>query len=124
MAEINNNMYNQYGFQIDRIDKKDNTPKQNAEIAKEEKEERNYVPDTGVLGRSQIHRLNGADITKSINDAVDMAENQPVRMNCSEMIFDHMYDKYIDAGLSEADAYTRALMDEEEFLDISGLLQK
>ncbi len=119
MAEINNNMHN-YGFKIDRIEtKKDAAPKQSVEAQKEETAEQTYVADTGVLGRSQIHGIKGGNITKSVDETVKMAENEPIRMGCSEAIFDNMYQEYCNQGLSESDAYMKALLDEEEFLDIS-----
>lgn len=118
MSEINNNIHN-YGFKIDRIDsKKDNMPKQQTEAPKEASEQ-NYVADTGVLGRSQVHGIKGGNIAKSVDEAVIMAEDCPIKLGCSEAIFDKMYQNYIASGLSEEDAYMQALLDEEEFLDIT-----
>ena len=124
MSEINNNMHN-YGYgKIDRVEaKKEYDTKQQSENSKDA-DERKFVPDTGVLGRSQIHRIKGADIERSVDEAVDMAKTQPTRLSCSEKIFDTMFEHYLDSGMSEADAYTKALMDEEEFLDISASLKR
>ena len=78
MAEINNNIHN-YGYKIERIDsKKDNAVKQQPEV-QQEIPEQNYAIDTGVLGRSQIHGIKGGNIAKSVDEAVYMAENCPVK---------------------------------------------
>ena len=116
MSEINNNIPN-YGFKTDRIEAKiDNSPKQSAETPKEDVEN-NYVLDTGVLGRSQINSPRGGNIEKSVNEAVDMAKNQPVKMGASEAVHDMLFQQYKNAGLSESDAYLKALLAEEEFLN-------
>ncbi len=119
MAEINNNIHN-YGFKIERIDSiAENTTKHPVETTKDETEEQKYIADPGILGRSQIQGIKGGNIAKSVNEAVDMAENEPIRLNSSEILFDNMYQNYREAGLSEDDAYLKALLAEDEFLDIS-----
>ena len=124
MSEINNSHINNYGFNTPHIGiKKDDSSKQ--EPAKEEVQaEQKYAHDTGVLGRSQIHRMRGGNIEKSVDEAVYMAENCPVRTKCSEMIFDNFYQKYLDSGIDEADAYLKALLGEEEFLNLSEAYKK
>ena len=115
MSEINNNITN-YGYKIERISKNKETASQTPEPAKESNEKQ-YIADTGVLGRSQI--LNGANISKSVDEAVELAKNNPAKMGCSEAIFDSMFKKFLEEGLSESDAYLKALCAEEEFLQIS-----
>ena len=117
MTEINHNI-NGYGYPIERMNiKKESGDVQKAAVQKETTEA-NYVADTCVLGRSQID-IKGGNIDKSVNEAVKMAKEQPVRLGCSEEIFDTMYNSYLKQGFNESDSYMKALADEEEFLDIS-----
>ncbi|MCD7879386.1 MAG: hypothetical protein LUG16_05585 [Candidatus Gastranaerophilales bacterium] len=117
MTEINNNNISKYSAGADRIAQpqagKDvlsiNIPKEPELIT-------NYVQDTGVLGRSQIVNPKGSDITKSVNEAVNLANNNHVLMSCSETIFNKTYEDALRRGLSSQDAYTTALMAEEEFM--------
>lgn len=123
MTEINNNIHN-YGYKIDKIEtKKEDGVKQNNEIPKEA-EGQQYLPDTGVLGRSQIYGIKGSNISKSVEETVEMAKNCPVKMGCCEAIFDNRYQNYIESGLSESDAYMNALLDEEEFLDLASTIKR
>ena len=80
--------------------------------------------DTGYLGRSQVHGLRGINIPLTIDEAVSIASQTPVRLKCSEMIFENMYNQYTAQGLSEEAAYAKALLDEEEFLDLSSAIKR
>jgi len=77
------------------------------------------VQDTGVLGRSQVCEYKGGDIEKSVREAVKLAKEQPVRLSCSEKIFDALYEYYLNSGLGEKAAYHNAALGEEEFLELS-----
>ena len=117
MSDINDNIKNQiiYGINTPRIRKtKDSSLKVPAETA-----EQLYVQDTGVLGRSQVCEFKGSDIEKTVLEAVKLAKEQPVRLGCSEKMFDALQNYYINRGLSEKASYYNALLGEEEFLDIS-----
>ena len=117
MTEVNNNIHN-YGYKIERIEpKKEDAAKLHQDMVKEE--EHKYVPDPGVLGRSLVNSPNNGNIAKSVNETVEMAKNQPIRFECSNKFFENRYNHYIKSGLSEPDAYLKAAMEEEEFLDIS-----
>ena len=112
MSEINN--IGNYGLNIDKIDKK-------GIISSHQEDIKEYVPDTGILGRSQVKTTKGADISKSVDEAVNMAKRHSTLMQCSEKIFNYIYQSYLDKGLSPSEAYEKALLAEEEFMEISGL---
>lgn len=123
MSEINNHI-NNYGFNTPHISaRKEHSSKQKAS-GEEAVNEQKYAADTGVLGRSQVRALNGGNIEKSVDEAVYMAKNCPVRTKCSEMIFDNFYQKYLNSDVNEADAYLKALLGEEEFLNLSEAYKK
>ena len=121
MKEINNNIHN-YGYQVDKVmtnkDKQTPPPLDNVQ----ETAEKSYIADTGVLGRSQI--LNGANIAKSVDEAVDMAENHPEELLFCEDIVDAMYQNYLDEGLNESDAYMNALLGEEYGRELLNIVHK
>ena len=119
MTDINN--IGNYGINIDKIDK--SGIKKSAEVSahQDDIKGKEYVPDTGVLGRSQVKTTKGADVTKSVDEAVKMAKNNPNLMRCCEDMFDGLYKYYLDEGLSRSEAYEKALLAEEEFMKISGL---
>ena len=119
MSEINN--IGNYGLNIDKIDKKGINKNTEVHTSQEDIKEKEYVPDTGILGRSQVKTTKGADISKSVDEAVNMAKNHSTLMQCSEKMFDRLYKYYINEGLSQNEAYEKALLAEEEFLQISGL---
>lgn len=115
MAEINNNIPS-FGINLDQIKQKNKTDIPNDTHTKEEKNETKYVPDTGVLGRSQVKSPKGGNINKSVDEAVALAKNNPVLLGCSEGLFDNFYRTYIESGMEPSEAYMQALLDEEEFL--------
>ena len=119
MTEINN--IGNYGLGIDKIDK--SGIKKSAEVSahQDDIKEKEYIPDTGVLGRSQVKTTKGADVSKSVDEAVNMAKNHPNLLLCCEEMFDGIYKHYLDKGLSSSEAYEKALLAEEEFMKISGL---
>ncbi len=119
MTEINNNLH---GFELNNVEKT-KIPKVKEERIQgtetpEQEESKNIVPDTGVLGRSQIRSKKGSDVTKSVDEAVDLAKNNPVLMNASDKIFNSIYDDYIKQGIDPSDAYIKALLAEEEFCEL------
>lgn len=120
MTEIGKNIGN-YGYNIEKIGKK--TPADIKDNAKEQKTdeaaEYKYAPNSGVLGRSQVNASNGANITKSVNEAVAIATKRPDILQGSECIFDSVYQNLIENGMDESDAYLQALMAEEEFLGVA-----
>ncbi len=122
MAEINNNVPN-YLINIDReIRTKNKEPKKTREKDLDIKDKNpmtaEYIQDAGVLGRSQIKSIKGADVSKSIDETVYLSDSYPELLSASGEIFDRLYNKYLALGIEPSDAYTRALMGEEEFLKI------
>ncbi len=121
MAEINNNISG-YGINREKIEVKNKEPdlitKKEIEKLNKTPNKTDYVPDTGVLGRSQVKSAKHGDIAKSIDEAVILAEKNPVLLQCSESMFDCLYEKFLNQGMKPSEAYTRALLAEEEFLEI------
>lgn len=115
MAEINN--IPNYGINIGKVDAKLNKEVP-VEPKVEEKQEKNYVPDTGVIGRSQVNHTKGGNIAKSVDAAVELAKSNPTLLSASEGLFDAMYNDFLAQGMEESAAYMKALMAEEEFLEM------
>lgn len=118
MAEINNNIPN-FSRSIEKVeakkaDKADKTLQNENEASKDA----SYIQDTGVLGRSQIHRSNGANIAKSVDEAVALASKNPVLLSSSEGMFNTMYEDFLAQGMEPSDAYMKALLAEEEFMEL------
>lgn len=118
MAEINNNIP-KFGINNSKVENKVNkevtVPQQPVE---EECVEQQYVQDTGVLGRSQVTCAKCGDITKSVDEAVALAKNNPTLLTSSEGVFSTLYNDFIASGMEESEAYMRALMGEEEFMEL------
>lgn len=83
------------------------------------KKETSDIKDTGVLGRSLVDSNNGANITKSVNEAVNLAQKAPEVMYGCESLFGSLYQQYVDQGMESSDAYMKALFAEEELLGIT-----
>lgn len=118
MAEINNNIP-KFGFNnIEKIDlhNKNNIDVDAKKIENKDAEQIGIVPDTGVLGRSQVKTV--TDVSKSVDEAVALAKKHPALLTSSEGIFNHFYQQYLESGMDESDAYMKALMAEEEFLAV------
>lgn len=118
MAEINNNIPN-FGINSKKVDNKANKEVviQQPQI-EEECVEHQYVQDTGVLGRSQVTCAKCGDVAKSIDEAVALAKNDPTLLTSSENLFNMIYNDLVANGVEESEAYTRALMCEEEFVEL------
>lgn len=118
MAEINNNIPS-FGINNKKVDNKVNKEPQVQPQVQEECPEHKYVPDTGVLGRSQVKCSKcGGDITKSVDEAVALAKNNPTLLLGSDRIFDSIYNGLLLEGMEESEAYMKALACEEEFLQM------
>lgn len=112
MTEINN--FNNFGIkniETKKINAEEKPEKQVADV-----KEKAYVQDTGVLGRSQVTSPKGADVSKSVDEAIALALKNPVVMEASEDFFDKMYNDLLKKGLTPDEAYTKAAMAEEEFV--------
>lgn len=120
MAEINNNNFVKYtvGNKPIEVNNKDKEVQQQPQV-KEEGTEPKYVPDTGVLGRSQVKSAKGGDITKSVDDAIKMVKEHPALVEAGEVVFDSIYEQFLADGLSEADAYAQASLAVDEFCQIA-----
>ena len=119
MSEINNNV-NNIRFHKNNFDKNINEPKKNpAESTAEEKPQAKIVPDTGVLGRSQIQGVKGGDIAKSIDEAVALAQEYPEVLETGDSVFDSLYNDFIKAGKSPEEAYAMASTGMMEFMEIA-----
>lgn len=123
MAEINNNIPN-FSKGIEKVDVKKGKEIPVEPAMVEEKAEQAYVADTGVSGRSQIRNLKGADVTRSVDEAVMLATKNPALLSGSESIFNIIYNDLLESGMEESDAYMKALMAEEEFLAIGSSYNK
>lgn len=119
MAEINNNIP-KFGYNIEKIDNKNNKIAESiSPEIQQEAQEHQYVPDTGVLGRSQIKNTKGADVSKSVDEAVMLAEKYPQLLECGDELFDVLYEQFVADGMEESEAYSKASLAMEEFCDIS-----
>lgn len=116
MAEINNNIPS-FGYKkIEKIDKPEQIEKP---VEQENKQEQQtYAPDPGVLGRSQVRPAKGANIAKTIDETVALADRNPALMGCCEGVFDTVYNDLIAQGKNPDDAYMQALYAEEALLEI------
>ena len=123
MAEINNNIP-KFSKNIEKVDVKKSKDIQIEPAVIEDKAETTYVADTGVLGRSQVRNAKGADISRSVDEAVMIATKNPALLTGSETIFDTIYNDLIESGMNESDAYMKALMAEEEFLALGTAYNK
>ncbi len=123
MAEINNNIPN-FSKNIEKVDVKKGKEIQIEPTVIDEKAETTYVADTGVLGRSQVRNAKGADIARSVDEAVMIATKNPALLTGSESIFNTIYNDLIESGMNESDAYMKALMAEEEFLALGTACNK
>lgn len=117
MTEINGNIPN-FGLNIGKVE-----PKKEKETLKQQnidnEQQQTYIQDTGVLGRSQVVRTRGGDITKSVDEAVNLAKNHPELLDGGDVVFESVYNTFIDQGMDEADAYLKALSAQTEFMDIA-----
>lgn len=119
MAEINNNIP-KFGYnKIDKVEKNNKPVDATQANVSQEASEQHYVQDTGVLGRSQIKNAKGTDVTKSVDDAVKLAEKYPQLLECGDDLFDSLYEQFIADGLEPSDAYAKASIAMEEFSDIA-----
>lgn len=117
MTEINGNIPN-FGLNIGKVE-----PKKEKEILKQQnidnEQQQTYIQDTGVLGRSQVVRTRGGDITKSVDEAVNLAKNHPELLDGGDVVFESVYNTFVEQGMDEADAYLNALSAQSEFMDIA-----
>lgn len=123
MAEINNNLPKYVINNTERtIDTKniqpENTRKKDIDIKSGEPKKTKYIPDTGVLGRSQIKNSKGADATRSVDEAITLCEKYPQIAECGDDFFDVLYEQFIADGMEPIEAYTKASMAMEEFVEI------
>ena len=126
MAEINNNIP-KFGYNIEKIDNsKNKTPDINHVEVQAGSEEKQYVPDTGILGRSQIKNPKGSDVTRSVDETIALCEKYPQIMECGDELFDTfgdelfdtLYEQFLADGMDASEAYTKASLAMEEFVEI------
>lgn len=117
MTEINGNLPN-FGLNIGKVE-----PKKEKETLKQQnidnEQQQTYIQDTGVLGRSQVVRTRGGDITRSVDEAVNLAKNHPELLDGGDVVFESVYNTFVEQGMDEADAYLNALSAQTEFMDIA-----
>ena len=117
MTEINGNIPN-FGLNIGKVE-----PKKEKETLKQQnidnEQQQTYIQDTGVLGRSQVVRTRGGDITRSVDEAVNLAKNHPELLDGGDVVFESVYNTFVDQGMDESDAYLKALSAQTEFMDIA-----
>jgi len=118
MAEINNNIPT-FGRNIEKLDNFHKEQKSKSpNINEPNKKDMKYIPDTGVLGRSQVKSTKGGDVQRSVDEAVLLAQKNPALMCGCESVFDCIYRDCLAQGMNESDAYMKALLAEEEFLQV------
>lgn len=118
MAEINNNIQ-KFGYNIEKVDNsKNKTPETPHVEVPEGSEEKRYVPDTGILGRSQIKNPKGADVTRSVDETIALCEKYPQILNCGDELFDTLYEQFLKDGMDPSEAYSNASMAMAEFVEI------
>ncbi len=117
MAEINNNIP-KFGRNIERIENFNKESIIPETSTGEKNKPMEYIPDTGVLGRSQVKSTKGGNIQKSVDEAVLLASKNPALMCGCESVFDCIYKDLLAQGMKESDAYMKALLAEEEFLQV------
>ncbi len=119
MAEINNSNFVKYPIGNKPIEINNKEKEAQPQQTSKETQERSYVPDTGVLGRSQVKCSKcGADITQSVDEAVALAKGNPGLLLGSDRIFDSIYNGLLLEGMEESEAYMKALACEEEFMQM------
>ncbi len=114
MTEINN--IHNFGYS-----QENNRPKQNKEVIRTpeaEEHARSVVQDLGVLGRSQVRSTKAGDISKSVDEAVALAINNPALLEACDDLYETVYQNKIKEGMSECDAHDFAMNAEAELLDI------
>ena len=118
MAEINNNIQ-KFGYNIEKIDncKNKKTDINHVEI-QTESEGQQYVPDTGILGRSQIKNPKGSDVTRSVDETIALCEKYPQILDCGDRLFDSLYEQFLKDGMDPSEAYSNASMAMAEFVEI------
>ena len=77
-----------------------------------------YVPDTGILGRSQIKNQKGSDVTRSVDETIALCEKFPQIMECGDELFDSLYEQFLADGMEPHEAYAKASLAMEEFVEI------
>ncbi len=123
MAEINNNLTN-YRINTERtIDTKnidsESSREKEQDIKNKNSDISKYIPDTGVLGRSQVKNPKGSDFTKSIDETIALIDKYPEIVECGDELFDTLYEQFLSDGMSNSEAYEKASLAMEEFIEIS-----
>ena len=117
MSEINNKI-NNIGYPKSNFDKNiGDIKKLPQDKSREEKSQPEGIRDTGVLGRSQV--LKGSDISKSVDEAVALAQEYPEILLAGDGMFDALYDDFIKAGNTPEEAYAMASAGMMEFREIA-----
>ena len=120
MTEINNNIPK---YLINKIDQRSIEPESTHEgdldIKAQQSKEVKELKDTGVLGRSQIREAKGFDVTRSIDETIALMEKYPEIAECGDELFDTLYEQFLSDGMSNSEAYEKASLAMEEFVEIS-----
>lgn len=121
MTEINkNNMHAnmlKYNTYTDKVEAKQCPQQDKTElIEQEEKNEPQTIKDTGVLGRSQVKNAKSSDV---VSETVALMKNDEKLVSAANKFFDKVFDDYIKLGYGETEAYTNALIAQEEFFEIA-----
>ncbi|MBQ9245421.1 hypothetical protein IJ182_04040 [bacterium] len=120
MSEINSNINKiRFNSKIENINKSAESKKSVEGNEVKESTEQNIVPDTGVLGRSQIVSTKGMDCTQSIDEAVKLANECPEILKTGDDMFDSLYEEFLNSGMKPDEAYSMASMGMHEFMEIA-----
>ncbi len=122
MTEINNgrnpNLINNQYLNINKVEKEPANVVEVAAEVEEKTSENEGLRDTGVFGRSQIATTLGADVSKSVDEAVALVKTNPDFARLQNDFFETMYEHYIEQGYSSFSAYTCASVAVSEFADL------
>ena len=117
MTEINNNV-NTFGYKVEKLQGSEKQKPSEIKVSEEETQANDKILDTGVLGRSQVvNRAKNSDGISSVDEAVKLANEDITMLNCSDEIFDEVYNKFINDGLKPEEAYIMAALGQKEFLE-------
>ena len=118
MSEINNLNNIQYRQKVEFDKNKSDSNKKNQGAPVEENKEREIVPDTGVLGRSQVKGVKGG-INVSIDEIAELMAAKPEIAEGADIIFDRVYNRCIKEGKSQYEAYISASYAQDEYTAIA-----
>lgn len=119
MTEINNNNMHanmlKYNTYTDKVDAKQiQSEKTDVVETSEEKNAPQTIADTGVLGRSQVKSTKSSDV---VSETIALMKADENMVSAANKFFDRVFEDFLAAGYEESEAYTNALLAQEEFFE-------